>query len=314
MCGDEQVLIDDVVNHVIGKLACGPFDLVQLTAGAVKERELWAALNQYPAGGASANRLVVIRNAEKIKSWEQFESWIEDSRRMPTCYALIVSGERDLPYVRDEKGKKGPLPGYIDKHRSQIHLVRCIAPWGGDIRRNNEGKDLFAWAARYVEIAPSDVLALMDYCGGSLTKAKAVLDKAALFEGVVTLPMIKLLATPSPGDDFADALLLMEKQRALLALRSLHADDYSRSIGLLDVQLTTMTKIFKGLARNLTPVEIARDTRLGISHFIAKKFAPAAKYYDPVRVKSCRVTLALHDMHLRAGARVGLMESLVAQW
>lgn len=312
ICGDERVLVDEVVARVTTALKPGPFDLVTLTVGEAREKDVWAALNQYPID--IGNRLTIIRNADKITKWEQFESWLEDSRRMPTCYAVLVSNERDFPYNRDDDGKKQGLPSYIEKGRGKMHLVRCIAPWGGSAKDRNEGKDLIAWAQRYANISGKDVFALMEHCGGNLTRAKSMLDKAGLFGGNMSLASLKLLAGEIPSEDFTNSLLLMDKRRALMALDYLHPDDYSRVIGSLDTNLVTMAKIFAGLARNLTPLEMARDGGIGVSHFLVQKFAPAAKHYDLARRSACRATLALHDVHLRAGARVGLMESLVAAW
>lgn len=291
----------------------GPLDFLSLTAGLVKDKDIWATLNGYPSA-PEANKLTIIRSAEKITNWQPFEDWLADSRRMPTCYVVVVSNERDFPYIRDKDKKSAVMPSYIDKGRLKIHLVRCIAPWGGDAKNGNEGKDLIAWAQRHVRIAPKDVLALMQHCGGSLTKAKAVLDKASLFPGQLSFDSIKMLIDEQPSEDFTNSLLAMDKPKALLALESLHPDDYSRVIGLLDTTLTTMGKIFIGLSRSMTISEMAHDLRIGVPHFLVRKYFHAAKHYDLDRQRACRATLALHDVHIRAGQRVGVLESLVAQW
>lgn len=116
VCGAERVLVEEVVDFIRTALQPSDLDVVLMVAGKAKDREIYASLNQYPAEG---KRLLVVRDAEKIKRWEPFADWQQESRLMPSSYVVFVSGESDFDTER-------PVHRLIvDKNGS---MIRCAPP------------------------------------------------------------------------------------------------------------------------------------------------------------------------------------------
>lgn len=90
VCGSERILVEEVVDSVRANLHASDMDYVSLVAGSSPDREIWAALNQYPFD-PKANRLVLVRDVERVKRWAPFLDWMANSRLLPTNYALFVS-------------------------------------------------------------------------------------------------------------------------------------------------------------------------------------------------------------------------------
>lgn len=292
VCGSEVVLREEVIDFIRSKVKPEPGDYIALDASDTPERDVWAACNQYPAD-PSAPRLVLVRDAERLKNEDPFLSWIGEMRLMPTVYLVFVADEPDLDTNKP----------HLAAIRDSGTIVRCATP--------NED-DLVKWVQRRARgrITVNDAHHLLTRVGGDLGKAANVLAKAAVFEGTVTESAIDLLVSESPGAEFADLLVQLRKQQALLAAEAVARDDYPRMIGLLDVRLDLLSRLNRQIRNRATMRDMARETPA----FVVHQLLPAAREYDDSRVRRCRQVLAVVDDGVRSGARDGALEALVACW
>lgn len=303
MCGAERILVEQVVATTRRVIGAADMDLTVLTMGPDPEREIWAAADQYPLV-PDAPRLVVVRDAQKVKNWDKLKEWLDSARRYPTNHLLFVSAEHDFPHEMED-GKKVGLQPHAEWVKLRGRLVRCSMP--------NE-KDLLAWVVHRAPVLDvNQAMHLMQRVGGSLSAAANVCDKLAILPRIPGTRVIDQLCDESPEDSFVDCLLAMNKPAALLALEGLSPKDYGRTLGLLESRLDTVADLNReAIAR---PANGPRDYgRSGVPVFLAKKFGSIAARYDPAKVKRCRQVLALADDAHRSGARDGVLECLTAMW
>jgi hypothetical protein len=129
-CGEEEVLLEEVVDATRLGLDVREENYVSLTVGEVSEKDVWAALNQYPLDPLDM-RLVVVRQSDRIRDWVRLEDWIL-SRHMPNTYVLMVGEGDDFPYrVEFKDGKR--IKVYVNEQtRDRItrsgRLVLCNLP------------------------------------------------------------------------------------------------------------------------------------------------------------------------------------------
>lgn len=267
-------------------------DYVCLTAGTVADRDVWAAAGQYPID-PTRNRLVVVRDAERIRHWEPLIEWLAAARRIPTVHLVFVSNLPDF-------GTDRKTPAHVDAIKARGHIVRCAMP--------NE-TDALAWVQRRANLDDETARHLITRTGGNLALAASVCAKVSLFDGQAGPRTINQLCAEVPADSFVESLLLLNKRAALYAVESLRPNDYGKIIGLLDSRLDLLSVLHRAVRAGYSSREVQ-----GYPLFLIKQFMPVAKHYDPQRCLYSRRVLAVVDDAHRDGARDGLMSSLVALW
>jgi DNA polymerase III delta subunit len=303
VCGEERVLVEEVVDHTRAALGVSDMDYVSIVAGSAPDKEIWAAANQYPFT-PDQNRLVLVRDAERVKRWDPLEAWLANTRQLPTVHLLFVSSEHDFPYQTGKDGKStGDLKRHVGWIKGKGHLVRCSYP--------NE-EDVVAWVKRQVDSPVRVAEHLLRRVGGDLGLARNVCLKAQLFSGELSTPVVDVLCSESPSSDFVDALVRLQKPKAFRALEVLPQDAWSMTIGQLDYRLEILGKLHSALRKGQTIKDVSISGSVPV--FLARELMPVAKIYDRDRRLSCRRVLAVADDALRGGARDGCMESLVALW
>lgn len=266
-------------------------DVVLMVAGKAKDREIYASLNQYPAEG---KRLLVVRDAEKIKRWEPFADWQQESRLMPSSYVVFVSGESDFDTER-------PVHRLIvDKNGS---MIRCAPP---------PDEVAVQWIQKRHEMHSDVALYLLERVGGGLALAGQTALKLGFFPVAPSCDLIDALVADSPSTSFVDSLIANKPQRALVALDELAESEYSKALGLLESRLDAMAKVYRAVARGQTPRDIAQSKI--VPQFMVRLLYPHAKAYDVKVIHRRRGVLCLVDSHFRDGARIGIMEALCALW
>lgn len=290
------------MDHYRDTLKVDDIGYVSLTAGVVPDRDIWAAANQYPLD-PHANRLVLVRDAERVKRWKPLEDWLASSRLMPTVHLLFVSSDHEFPYVVKDGKSTGELKPHADLIKTRGRVIRCSTP---------AEEDQIAWLRRYSPMPDTVARYLLTRVAGDLGRARSVCLKARLFSGEPSEEVISVLCSESPGDNFVEELLAQRKPRALLALEGLPERDYSKTIGFLDSRLEVMGKLNDALRQRKTLKDVVVAGT--VPQFLARALMPYAKYYDRDKRSHCRRVLAAADEGLRAGARVGVMESIVSLW
>lgn len=299
VCGDQRVLVEEVVDTVRGLLKASDIDFVSLIAGEIPDREIWAAANQYTMT-PGANRLVQVRNVERIRRWEPLDEWMINTRKLPNSYLLFVSSEPDVPYslVGD---KRVPKP-YIEAIKPpRGHVVRCGMP--------NE-TDAVSWAKRRAPLDDEMARYLLMRTGGNLALAASVCAKLNLFGNVNPGPkVIDELCREVPSDSFVELVLMLKKREALIAAEGVDPREYRRIVGLLDQRLDLLLALNRVLRVGQTPREVQ-----GMPVFLVRQFWPYAKHYDERRCAQIRRVLAVVDEALKGGAKDAVLEAIVALW
>jgi len=299
VCGDQPVLVEEVIDTTRAQLQVSELDIASFTGGVDLDRSIWAAANQYPLA-ATARRLVLVRAAEKVKNWEPLEGWIAASRRLPNNYLLFASGDDDFPYLAGD-GRRAGLKPHVELIKNKGRIVRCTLP---------NQTDLVAWAHRRAPTLDEPTLRhLLHYAGGNLSAVATVAGKLAVLNGTAGPRTVEALCDESPADTFADSLLSLNKRAALLHAETLDERDLPRLISHLDSRLDLLAQLWRATQAGLSPREVQ-----GQPIFLVHRYLPIAKHYDPRKCVNCRRVLAVCDEAVKSGARIGLIEALVALW
>lgn len=310
LCGPERVLIDDVVGTIRKVLVVPDFNYVPLVVGEDSEREVWSEVYAMPQGHQQT-RLVVVRNAERLKTPERLVEFSKRNGAHPNTYVIFVSSDHAVPRLdpdEDQKraGKKGDVVPHLATLSTRGHVIEC-KPFTQDT-----AKVAVDWVRSKVNMRDNVAGYLLNRANGSMRLVRDTCAKLAVFGQEVTISAINELLSEQPRDTFVDALVAMDKKGALAALERLQTDEYSRTLGLLDSQLDLAGMVHDSLVAHLTPYEIAR--KAGNKNFLVKDLIPVARNYSASRRQTMRQTLTVADEALRSGSRTGVMEAVVALW
>lgn len=292
--GDQPVLVEEIVEHTRTLVAAGELDAVSLTGGTVPDVEVWAAVHQFPLQ-PGANRLVLVRDAAKIKHWDPLPGWLTESRRMPGAYLVLVCGTTELP-----TGAAGKALDAV-KTRRNVLVVKATQP---------SPDDLHAWLKRRAPRLDDYVAAhLLARVGGNMMAAAHTAAKLALFDVSASTATVDALVDALPADTFADTLLAGDKTHALRLVEQMTDDDAVKALALLDQRLELLTALHRGLQDGRRPHDVP-----DVNPYLARRYADTARHYPPRRAANLRTVLAVVDNALRSGARTGCLETLVALW
>lgn len=299
VCGEQRVLVEEVVDTTRSAVGASVLDSLTFTAGEDPDREIWAAANQYPLD-PGAQRLILVRAAQKLRHWAPLHPWLASTRQLPGVHLLFVSDDADIPQV-SAPGKKVTAPHIEVMKAPRGHVVRCSTP---------NADDAVAWVCRQATVDTRTAQHLLTRVGGDLVAAKAVCGKLGLFPGVSAgSRAVDALVTQMPGLGFVDALLDVRRPEALLCLPGLTDGERLRVIGLLDHRLDLLATLHRHIKAGLTQRDIQ-----GVPHFLVRQYWFTAKHYDTAQCAYRRRLLAVIDDALRSGARTGAFEALVALW
>src|SRR6188768_688344 len=81
LCGDQRILVEEVIEETKRLLGVSEFDYVPLSAESDSLVAIWDAAYQFSLD-PEASRLVLVREADKITEWSALARWFADSRHM----------------------------------------------------------------------------------------------------------------------------------------------------------------------------------------------------------------------------------------
>jgi DNA polymerase III delta subunit len=278
-------------------------------AGDDSERELWAALGQHPI--EAGTRLVVVRNAEKLKSLSRIAEWASAKAKNPRTHVIFVSNsptlDRETQTLEQRKTRtKGALLPHLQAISGKGSLIEC-RPF-----TQATAKHAVTWVESKVEIRRGVAGHLLNRANGDLRLVRDAVRKLKVFPDEVSEEVVDLLFSERPRNTFVDALLELDKPTALLALEYLPQSEYSSTIGLLDQRLEVVGTVHDMLISHHSMSQIT--AQLGTMGFLAKDLVPIAKSYDPKRRLALRKNLAVADEAVRGGVTEGPLEALVNFW
>lgn len=297
VCGPEAVLREEVVtalrDAVVGTR-------LSLSASVTPEREVWDACAVTPLPGMA--RLVVVRDAERLGSWDTLASLAAGGRELAGLYLVLVSAEPDYTRRKPDSKDKELLPGpAVIQAASRGQIIKCVL--GPD--------DRLDWVAARL---PQRSLLLAEYIlsrvDGDLAAAAAVCSKLALLGGSPGKAMVAALCAAQSRTPFEDSLICGDTAAALRAAPA--PGELGKVIGLLASRLDVLTTLFNAHQQELGTRDIV--TRFGVPQLLVAKYRQAARNYPPARVQRCHALLAELDASFRSGVRAGIPEALVALW
>ena len=297
-CGDQYVLVDLVAQDIKNILQVPATDYVVVDAS--QSVDFWELASQYPLNPES-NRLIVVKNADKVDSWDNLSDWLANSRSNPKNFLLFLANQSDAPAIF-AKGKKISYAEHIELIRTKGKLIKCSMP-------NDD--DLTKWAQSY-GLTQASAEFLIERTSGDTALMLDVLKKVDVWDGSPSPKALALLCDEQALDSFADYLVLKNKQAAFLALQTMSDEDKAKIISRLDYRLDMLMDLGRCLRRRMYDADIVSNT--GIKIYLVKRFKPVAKEYDNAKIKYCRQLLAMIDGAIRDGAKVGTWETLITLW
>lgn len=298
-CGDQISLVELVVEDFKKGLNVSVTDFVEIDAKSVTD-SIWEQASRYPLD-PNSNRLILVRNAELLSSWNELSAWLAQTRNNTSNTILFVSYQADAPMVF-VKGKKIGYQEHIEIIRTKGKFIKCSQP-------NDE--DLIAWATSY-GLTKDVANHLVERTSGDTSAMLDVLKKVGVWSGSPSIKALDLLCEEQALDSFADYLIMRDKKTAYLALASMTEDEKNKIISRLDYRLDTIMEIARCVRKRMYATDIASTT--GIKIFLVKRFTPVVKDYDDRKIKHCRQVLAMVDSALNNGVKVGVWETLIALW
>ena len=298
VCGDQPALVELVVDDIKTILQVPVTDFV--TVDASQSSNMWDLASQYGLD-PNANRLILVRNAEYVSSWDMLSTWLSQTRANPRNYLLFVSGLADAPAIFD-KGKRVSYEYHIELIRTKGKFIKCSVP-------NDE--DLSKWAQSF-GLNKSSADFLIERTSGDTSSMLDVLRKVHIWNGSPNNKALSLLCDEQALDSFADYLILKDKKSAYLALQELSDEERNKIIIQLDRRLDMLLEIGKHVRKRMFAGDIAATT--GIKVFLVKRFTPVVKDYDSKKIKYCRQVLTMADAAIRDGVKTGVWEVLIALW
>lgn len=311
LCGPERRLVEESLDLIAHRIGAASVNDNRFFASSTPERDIWAALNQYPPPGES--RFVVVREAERLRFWEMLEGWYTDPG-LASCHVVFISSEPNTDTHPDHM--------QLIVHRGKF--VRC-GPFLPPAKQGEPDKRVallrIQAKRRGATISEATCKLLIDRVRGRMDPALDFLNKCALFSGEITDQVVIALVHPAPADDFVDALIRFRVLDALMLARELGTDEASIRylIGMADAQLDYLSRLNRALQRTSRfgnraqrVREVIRSSRL--EPFIVARLMGLARRYDPNQVRISLEALALADSRVTEGETELVLEMLVHTW
>jgi DNA polymerase III delta subunit len=304
LCGSERVLVEDVVATWKKILDPAPWNYAELSAEEVPERALWEAVFTVPVG-LDAVRLVVVRRAELLKTPERLLPLLK-TRGQPKLFLVLVSSDLEVPRLPPNDLGKKEAPAWLAALSGKGYIIECRA------FTRATAPTAVEWVQTKLPMRPAIAGHMLDRADGDLRIVRDTLAKLSALGIPPTVAAINEMFAERPRDTFVDALLAVNKREALMALERLDPDEYLRTVGLLLSSVKFAQMVRQAMVEHVSDTELNR--RAGNRSFLLPDVKPVSRFYDRARVKKILETLADADDLLRRGARVGVMEMVVAQW
>ena len=303
LAGDQGVLVElavDALRRVSGASAAHTDTL----AVSDSEAAVWAAINQH-ALDSEERRFLVVRGAEKLQAWDQFEAWMT-SRQAPNVRVVLVAAERSWPLTRHPEARQRLVKS------TQGMYVECSLPKTNPVKTAAE--IIMSWS----RLTADQAAYLATRTGFDLSRCRDVCQWLDMFPKLeVSTQVLDLLTEPSPSEGFVTALTKMNKAGAVTAARLLSQRDVGAVVSRLAGNLSDLDRLHRALKKavfkssdlQLVRSETARQADMRLDRVI--ELWDAVKHYDPPAVHRRSELLVLADENR---SQIGVLERLVVEW
>lgn len=285
VCGPERILVQEVIDTTLSIVNPSHLDYVTMSAERRSPAEVWLAASTYPLN-PGAPRLVLVRDAEKLRHWGGLQGWLDNARRLPGTYLMFASNEPDVPNAEHIT---------LLRKRSLGQVVRCTRP--------NE-TDLTAWVRRRSGLDVELSTRLLNHVDWELSAAADACAKLTLLGANLSASTVDAVCIP-PAGDFVEYLLAEDKKQAIATTYQLD----TAALGLLAARVDVLARLWVA-ARAGIPLREIRD----VPQFLVARYHGTASRWHPKRCAHARRVLAVVEDVYRSGARDGVGEALVALW
>jgi hypothetical protein len=264
-----------------------------------RDQAIWDALTTVPFDPADP-RLVVVREAERIRDWAPLEHMLAAYRQLPRCTALFVDGGEQPG--RGENPPADTLQGRLLRRSGAAVLVKTSVP--GD-------EELEEWAAALLPEAARGLAAeVLRVTGGDVRAARDLCARLSVLPPDLERRTVSWLAG-EPVFDFASAVIAGNRKAAFSAAPLLTSDQLGYAIGTLAGWLDDLAVLAPAAARNATLREIGA---LGVSQYSALRLLPVVSRYNPAAIHRDRSVLLVAAEAWQSGQRDGVPEVIAALW
>ena len=288
VCGEEICLQEVVIQTIRETVRPGVLDYYTHD-GSDKIADIMDTLTRELAGD---NKLVVIRNGQKVKKFDRIVKWAEQVRQFTeTC--LVVQTNEVKVVTKDAR------------YRPFVELglfVECKAL---------SKTKLYEWLTTFAEMTPDAFTLLLESCGWELSKVINETRKLRYLDRIVGVEDIVALCPRTYDERFVEQILAGDKIKAKHALRLLGPEDKSKIVGMLDYKLNLLLQLALLRRQGLHLKEAVH--RLGISFFVAKIHWDLCQTMTISAIRKRLSLLVNVDTRVRAGQN-GALAVLLALW
>lgn len=298
LCGDQRVLVEEVIDKTKNSLDLTEFNYFPLSAESDPAMYIWDTLYQYSIE-PDANRLMLVRQADFIVDWSPLEKWLKDSKNFSNSYIIFVSDQPSYPMIQDSQ----EVQPHIELIRKKGKAVKCSLP---------SQVEIIEWIKRNSKFSDYSANFLFERCGSDMNAVANVCRKSLLFKSDPGTHIISELTSEYSSQGFADCLIFFNRKAALSELSRLPEGDYAKTVGLLYSRLNVLHTLHRAAPNFNTSRELSEAT--GVKIFLVTKYVQAAKPYDKAKIDNCRSILTVVDDAIQRGATSGAMELLASLW
>ena len=305
VCGEERVLVDEVMALVQEQYPVKDWNLQKYVAGVNSAEEIWDELFSASIDGGDA--ISIISSAEKLSNMHLLPELIK--HKSSRHVVMFISGEGKIertPEIQEDGSRKMVLPKFFENFEKKGRIIECI-PF-----TQTTAKTAVAWIQTKMEAKDNALVHLLNESNGDLRVVRDVIRKLQWLGEPATVRNVNVFLVGEPSDTFTDALLAMDKSTAMTALGKLPTSEYLQLIGHLDAQVDLAGRVHDMLGKRKSIPEIMRE--VGGQAFLVPAISKVARHYSRDRRLGMRQLLAEADRRTRNGNAEGVMESLVALW
>lgn len=277
--GSDYFQLEDVLQAELESRVIDGMDYVQLDGEEDGAAIILDALQQVPSG---LNRIVIIRNGNKVDWSERLLSFIKDNY---SNFQLLVLSVEDKVDSMEQRFRL-----FVKKGR----FVNC-----------GKMKDTVKFIVFCCDIDLSAAKLLVEVVGSGYSNLKWALLKLKSFGCRITSNMVSAYIPKIQVEEFVDELLEGKKPFP-------EGIDIPKVLGLLEYKLKQFMIFLSIKWQRLSNQQLAQIVEMPV--FYVERFKNQSRNVDAKKVKRWIFLLCQIDAMRRRGIKEGLIEYLVAVW